>query len=69
MGREFLGVYRLDSADFPLVVPDMDMERLSMEHLQRAVARIQGLLNDPDALTQRAERLRDGTAKPVEGLI
>ena len=47
----------------------MDMERLSMEHLQRAVARIQGLLNDPDALTQRAERLRDGTAKPVEGLI
>ena len=65
MGREFIGVYRLNSADFPLAAPDMERD---MERLRLAVVRIQALVNDPDALTQRAERLRDGTAKPIKGL-
>jgi hypothetical protein len=64
MGREFLGVYRLDSADFPLLT-DYDPD----ERLRLAVATVQALVNDPDALVERARRLRDGTAKPLEGLV
>lgn len=64
MDREFLGVYRLYSAEFPLLA-DYDPE----ERLAHAVAIVQALVNYPDALAERAQGLRDGTAKPIEGLI
>jgi hypothetical protein len=64
MDREFVGVYRLDSADFPLLA-DYDPD----ERLARAVATVQALVNDPNALMERAQRLKDGTAERIEGLI
>jgi len=39
------------------------------ERLAHAVAIVQALVNYPDALAERAQGLRDGTAKPIEGLI
>ena len=59
MDREFLGVYRLNSADFPLVVPDMECDS---ERLRLAVVRIQAILNDPELLAIRLAALREGTA-------
>lgn len=70
MGKEFLGVFSLDQAEFPLFDPDdYEYEPVNLVRLEGAVARIQALLNDPDALMARARRLWDGTAKPIEGLV
>jgi len=30
---------------------------------------VQALVNDPEVMVERARRLRNGTAKPIEGLI
>jgi hypothetical protein len=68
MGKQFLGVFRLDAAQFPLFDPD-DYEPVNLTRLELAIERVRALLNDPDALAERAQRLRDGTAKPIVALI
>jgi hypothetical protein len=67
MGKQFRGVFSHDPALFAVFDPD-EYEPVNLPGLERAIARVQALMNDPDALEGRALALRTGTASAIEGL-